>query len=303
MGKRIWAVVGTAVALAMLTPSVAAAGIVTGGDKIFFQAMTGETNNVVVDRAGQPPLDLAETAYLISDSGAPLQAGAGCVQVDAHSAICALDTTVRLVAGIDTSTMQINTGDRDDSVDIRVFVRMPTVNAGDGNDTVVSRGFGGSLSGGYGNDFLQALPFSGPAAPPTMALKGGPGDDTIYGSEGNDLIEGDTSVYSSPPSPIYEGSDTIHGGGGNDWITDFEKTSVNRNVYYGDAGNDFIGGGAGQDQFHGGDGADTITSKDGYDGSGASPAADAVDCGPSVDQVNADLLDSVAADCESVTRS
>jgi RTX calcium-binding nonapeptide repeat (4 copies)/Thrombospondin type 3 repeat len=69
-----------------------------------------------------------------------------------------------------------------------------------------------------------------------------------------------------------EGNDTLDGGGGDDVIA-------------GDQGSDAIGGGAG---------ADRIAARDGE--------ADDVNCGEGADTVEADTLDRVAADCESVSR-
>lgn len=60
-------------------------------------------------------------------------------------------------------------------------------------------------------------------------------------------------------------------------------------------GTDFVHGGPGRDVIDGGPGADRIAVQ--YDGS-----RDTVRCGSGVDIVNADLVDSVAADCELVGR-
>ena len=78
------------------------------------------------------------------------------------------------------------------------------------------------------------------------------------------------------------GSDSIFGRGGSDLI-------------FGLAGNDFLHGGPGRDLLDGGPGDDRIMAA--YDG-----ARDTVRCGPGLDVVNADLLDTVAADCELVGR-
>ena len=68
-----------------------------------------------------------------------------------------------------------------------------------------------------------------------------------------------------------------------------------RDRLYGMAGNDFLHGGPGRDLVDGGRGDDRIVAQ--YDG-----ASDRVLCGPGLDVVNADLGDSVAADCELVGR-
>jgi hypothetical protein len=77
-------------------------------------------------------------------------------------------------------------------------------------------------------------------------------------------------------------ADTIVGRAGGDRLT-------------GGAGPDFLHGGAGRDSLDAGAGADRVAAS--YDG-----GRDAVRCGTGADIVNADLVDSVAADCELVSR-
>ena len=76
--------------------------------------------------------------------------------------------------------------------------------------------------------------------------------------------------------------DTVLGGDGNDRLN-------------GAAGADTLDGGAGVDAFDGGDGDDRLSSADGL--------AETVACGTGADRVEADTTDSVASDCEAVTRS
>ena len=75
---------------------------------------------------------------------------------------------------------------------------------------------------------------------------------------------------------------TLLGGDGADTLT-------------GGAGGDTVDGGLGADALAGGPGADHLISRDGL--------ADTVACGDGADDVDADTLDTVAADCESVTRT
>jgi hypothetical protein len=77
-------------------------------------------------------------------------------------------------------------------------------------------------------------------------------------------------------------ADSILGRGGNDHLA-------------GGRGDDFLDGGPGRDVVDGGDGDDRVAV--GYDG-----ARDRVRCGPGVDTVTADLVDTVASDCELVSR-
>lgn len=117
------------------------------------------------------------------------------------------------------------------------------VDAGDGDDTVLSAG-GAYVFGGAGNDVLTdtgtGAALYGGAGDDTLAagpggayLDGGDGDDLILGGDGDDVIEGGAHRGGAGP----EGDDDIIDGGG---------------------GNDVIRGGAGADRLSGGDGDDII---------------------------------------------
>ena len=79
-----------------------------------------------------------------------------------------------------------------------------------------------------------------------------------------------------------DASDELTGGEGNDALD-------------AGSGNDVLSGDQGADQLTGGPGSDRIAARDGE--------ADAVGCGDGADTVDADTLDTVAADCESVSRT
>lgn len=93
---------------------------------------------------------------------------------------------------------------------------------------------------------------------------------TLLGGAGADRISGG------------EAADELSGGEGND-------------VVAGGPGDDVLSGDQGSDGLDGGDGADRIAARDGL--------ADIVACGPGADSVDADTFDSLAADCESVSRT
>ena len=87
------------------------------------------------------------------------------------------------------------------------------------------------IDGGKGNDQIRA----DYDVTQNLNIFGGAGDDTIEGSQGNDLIyggAGDDHIFG------YEGNDTINGGAGEDWL-------------FGDVGNDMIDGGDGDDHLLG----------------------------------------------------
>ncbi|HPG88081.1 MAG TPA: tandem-95 repeat protein [Hyphomicrobium sp.] len=82
-----------------------------------------------------------------------------------------------------------------------------------------------------------------------VAINGGGGNDTIYGSVGNDKLSGgngNDSIYGG------EGADKIDGGKGNDKL-------------YGGAGNDYLNGNSGDDTFFWDAGNDVYAGGSGYD--------------------------------------
>jgi Ca2+-binding RTX toxin-like protein len=88
-------------------------------------------------------------------------------------------------------------------------------------------------------------------------ILGGPEDDVVNGTNGNDLIR------------TFLGNDEIDGNGGNDDI----RAGEGNDLVFGGAGLDFIRGGAGDDVIYGEEGVDRIISDSGNDyvdgGSGA----------------------------------
>lgn len=103
-----------------------------------------------------------------------------------------------------------------------------------------------------------------------VAGAGGAQASLITGTDGPDRLSGTVAA------------DLIRGLGGNDIIAAL-------------AGNDVISGGDGSDRIAGGAGDDAIAAH-------ADASPDIVGCGAGVDLVNAELTDTVAADCEVVSR-
>jgi Ca2+-binding RTX toxin-like protein len=83
---------------------------------------------------------------------------------------------------------------------------------------------------------------SSPPPPPTGTDVGGNGEDTLYGTGGNDTLNGNSGV------------DTIYGQGGNDTLSGDGAGDA----LYGGSGNDVLIGGAGADELWGGRGHDTF---------------------------------------------
>jgi len=110
----------------------------------------------------------------------------------------------------------------------------------------------------------------------TSHISGTPGDDTLSGMTGSDIIfglEGNDSIQSGGgASWIYgnqgndsirggftTGSETVYGGQGQDHI-DFQYAASGSRVIYGNLGEDFIVGSHGNDVIFGGQGNDVIQS-------------------------------------------
>lgn len=146
------------------------------------------------------------------------------------------------------------------------------------------------------------------------------GDDNIVGTDGADIIYG---LAGSDTLAGMAAGDNIDGGGGSDELFGDDEAQTVRggagDIVDGAGGNDRIVGGTGPDVLTGGpgddeivegpidDGArDRISAGDGADDiiSASVPGReDEVICGAGVDTVQADRLDSVAGDCERVTRT
>ena len=296
----------------------------------------GETNDVQM----VPPFQVPATLR-ISDAGAPLTAGPGCTQIDAHSAFCAEDSSAPL-------PLDVATGDGDDNVLLDDFYfRQISVEGGRGDDKLYvssNRGTPAHLDGGSGDDELTVNLQLG-AEP---VLRGGTGDDTLtilnavggfeYGEAGNDRLvyRGFTQGLNFPL--------VLDGGSGNDtyafewqfvptamvagsgFDTLDESTADTRAMVMnfdmlicpgcadrvigtpapdritGDFRAQTIQGGDGDDVLDGGGGIDTISGDAGNDTITARDGKpDVVTCGTGTDTVAADSRDTVSPDCESVT--
>lgn len=105
---------------------------------------------------------------------------------------------------------------------------------------------------------------------------GGPGKDTITGSQGNDLLEGnqnDDTIYGEDGDDLIRGqdgadylngnrgNDTIYGGSGNDYL----YGEIGEDKLYGEGGDDVLDGGSGADLLLGQDGNDILFGAPGND--------------------------------------
>jgi Ca2+-binding RTX toxin-like protein len=268
---------------------------------VWVQAQPGERNliGVVVD-GGE---------VVVSDGGAALTAGPGCVETIAGSLRCAR-----------AADLVVDAGDGDDritSLDVPGLLR-----GGPGADVVVGLG---SVVGGEGDDLLTTVG-SDPtrATSPLMALAvGGPGRDVIsaldglrpsgLGSEGDDVLllggPGDDSIVGGSGVTTVqggEGNDTIRGGAGQSWIYGGPGDDDLRGSTYakGEAGDDRIHGTDRRDRLRGGPGDDAISGGAGHDDirsdAGADRVAardhqpDRIDCGGDRDRLIVDRIDDLS---------
>ena len=159
--------------------------------RVFYAAAPGEVNNLAVSLSG--------TDYVLTDSGATVDAGPGC-SASGNTATCAATGIIGLT---------VSGGDGADSLTNSTSTPS-TLSGGDGND---------SLEGGFANDTLRGNQgvdsLSGRAGDDFIDVRGdrsdivtcGAGDDTVR-ADGADLVASDCETVDRggapppPPGPI-----------------------------------------------------------------------------------------------------
>lgn len=109
-------------------------------------------------------------------------------------------------------------------------------------------------------------------------LRGGAGDDTIFGNEGDDEINGGTgndTLFGD------EGHDTMSGGADHDRM----EGGTGNDKMRGQDGDDILSGGEGTDYLHGGTGNDALSGDAGKDKLVGGTGADVIDGGAGNDQL------------------
>jgi Ca2+-binding RTX toxin-like protein len=182
-----------------------------------------------------------------------------------------------------------------------------SLGGGSGSDGIVGRKGNDYISGGQGNDFADGENGNDyvVGGEDDDMLEAAGGDDTLYGGSGRDRVSYD-GAKSRVVAHIGTGTsgstgeaDTIEGD-----VEDLEGSAYADRLYgsgvanllIGDGAADLLVGSGGADTEQGGAGADTLRTAG--DGSG-----DHSSCGTGADVANADKIDSVDADCETVNKS
>jgi Ca2+-binding RTX toxin-like protein len=185
------ALIGPAAVVGMLLvaePAAASQAFVSMG-RVHYVAAPGETNTVV--------LEYEPSGLRLSDAGATVAAGSGCVQ-DGAEALCAIGGPAEMVVAL---------GDGDDVVDLSETV-FAIVSGGAGNDRITGSLGQNRLDGGPGNDTLSGGEFAD-------MLIGGAGDDDIVGGQDDD------SIVAGPGDDFVRGGlgwDDMSGGPGNNTL-------------------------------------------------------------------------------------
>lgn len=227
--KILWmsVIAGSILALAAAGTASAAGTLTVVSGKTTFNAGSGDTNDVEYWYDGN---------YNYIQDVNPVTASGSCTQVDTYTARCYWGYPI-----------VINLGNQNDGASTTDgFALQPTVNGGDGDDTLTGPpGTAGKLNGDAGSDTIYA-------GNGNDTLTGGTGADTIHGGSGNDSIDGGT------------GADAFFPGNGTDSLTYATRTAnlwVEPSGYSGESGEgDIIYAedsfetytlGSGDDQFYG----------------------------------------------------
>ena len=194
---------------------------------VLFQAAPGEAN--VLTTTVEGATDGARTVRF-RDTAVPVQAGAGCSQVDDHEVMCAS-------SDIKLARPRVETGDADD----RILAAWAEVDAGAGADRVEATD--SFVSGGDGDDVLSGGEvLKGDAGNDTLTVggerahvRGGSGDDRLVGGPDADSLNGDG------------GRDVLIGGPGEDALADGDGGRTDPGAPTAPVDADVLDGGKGAD--------------------------------------------------------
>ena len=300
------------IVILLVAPVPANAGTAGGkathaGTSIVYSANPGEANDVTITGSGG--------IYTLHDT-AGVTAGTNCAQTDVLTATC-----IAPPGGF--QSVIVHTADQADTIHVQTDI--PAVlNGGPGNDALYGGSESDTLVGGTGADVLSGgggtdtADYSSRTNAVNVSIDGLANDgeaaegdnvltdvEQIWGGTGNDTLRG------SPAANFISGgggSDTISGLGGNDILIAGSGGSTvsgggGADTLYGVSLNDHLSGGGGNDSITSGGGTDVLSGGRGNDSlfSQDDGVADRDMCGPGTDTANADTIDVVSADCETVT--
>ena len=232
---------------------------------VHYVAAPGESNAVVLTQD--------ESTVRISDSGATISVGAGCV-LDGADAVCQHSDLLQVF---------VDLGDGDDSAefssaDDEIWADVG-FDGGPGNDRLTGSGH----YGGEGDDELIVPDRGGTAygGPGNDRLRGGLGRDWFEGGAGDDIIDGGSgfdelradgpNLRLTPTALVGEGSDTLSSIEYAWLFGGFRSNVINARAWRGGTlintfgGHDLIVGGSGRDYVLAGRGNDVVAGRAGRD--------------------------------------
>ncbi|MEX5294629.1 calcium-binding protein [Kocuria sp. CPCC 205268] len=213
-------------------------GVAVQNGVLKIAASPGKNNAITVT----PYVQGGRAYYRVTDTGDSVVAGNQCRRLSSTTIRCA-------AAGV--SSVRVDTGSGNDTVNLSAVSRPSVVVAGSGNDVVHGGTARDVVHGQDGNDTLRGRAGHD-------HLDGGAGTDYLLGGSGNDVLLGQAGI-----DHLYGGTGNDHllGGTDNDRLTGQEGNDILRgqdgdDTLYGSAGDDTLYGDAGRDRLHGEAGKD-----------------------------------------------
>jgi hypothetical protein len=288
----------------------------TSGTRLVFEADSGDANVVVISQSGSD--------YTVTDTGntpgtppvpVALTGGGGCT-VTSGIASCSSTTGITsiratLLDGIDSIAISGTTP--------------AALDGGSGNDTLTGADGDDTLTGGAGDDALtggggnsDVVSYSGAGTGVTVNLSnsgaqstGGAGTDTIVTVEGvTGSAQSDTLTGNGSANSLSGGAgnnDLLNGAGGDDTLDGGDGTG-DRVTYFDATAGVTVSLASSSGQSTGGSGTDTLSGFEDLTGSDhgdtltAGTGVNDIVCLEGADTVMAHMADTVAADCDNVTR-